>query len=69
MASSAETVWTMPWPSLSLPSNVQNRLLSYLLRRALGRFVSTGLDVEDVQAQLAQGAVDLRALELDPAVR
>jgi hypothetical protein len=58
----------MPWPSLSLPSNVQNRVLSYILRRAVGRFVKAGLDVDEVQAQLAQGAVELDGLELDPQV-
>ncbi|KAL1411170.1 autophagy-related protein 2 [Vanrija albida] len=55
-------------PSISLPANIQRRFLSYVLRRALGRFVvSSSLDVERIQAQISQGWVEIERLEIDTA--
>lgn len=57
-------------PSVSLPANIQRRFLSYILKRSLGRFVvASGFDVERIQAQLSQGAVDLERLEVNVDVR
>lgn len=56
-------------PSISLPANIQRRFLSYVLRRALGRFVvSSSLDVERIQAQISQGWVEIERLEIDTTV-
>lgn len=53
-------------PSISLPANIQRRFLSYVLKRALGRFfLPSGFDVERIQAQLGEGRVDLERLEVD----
>ncbi|KAL7422146.1 autophagy-related protein 2 [Cryptotrichosporon argae] len=53
-------------PTISLPTNIQRRFLSYVLKRALGRFVKTeGLDVEHIQAQLSQGSVEIDRLDVD----
>lgn len=57
-------------PSISLPANIQRRFLSYVLKRALGRFVKTGgLDVERIQAQISEGWVEIQGLEVDTEVR
>lgn len=56
-------------PSISLPANIQRRFLSYVLKRALGRFIiASGLDVERVQAQISQGLVELERLEINTEV-
>lgn len=62
--------FTLPsLPGISLPTNIQRRFLSYVLRRTLGRFVvPEGLDVERISAQVSEGWVELDSLELDPAV-
>ncbi|BEJ01025.1 hypothetical protein CcaverHIS631_0508820 [Cutaneotrichosporon cavernicola] len=53
-------------PSISLPANIQRRFLSYVLKRALGRFfIASGFDVERIQAQLGEGRVDLERLEVN----
>jgi autophagy-related protein 2 len=53
-------------PSISLPANIQKRFLSYVLKKALGRFVKAGgLDVERIQAQVSEGWVEIEGLELD----
>ena len=56
-------------PSISLPANIQRRFLSYVLKRALGRFVKAGgLDVERIQAQISEGWVEVEGLEIDTEV-
>lgn len=56
-------------PSISLPANIQRRFLSYVLKRALGRFIKAGgLDVERIQAQISQGWVEIEGLEVDTDV-
>ncbi len=59
-------------PLPSLPQNLQPRLLSFLLRRAVGHFVKGGLnttpDGEQVKADLSQGTISVSNLELDPNV-
>lgn len=64
--------WTFALPSLpsiSLPANIQRRFLSYVLKRALGRFVKTGgLDVDRIQAQISEGWVEIQGMEVDAEV-
>ncbi|ORY21591.1 hypothetical protein BCR39DRAFT_553281 [Naematelia encephala] len=59
--------WTLPYiPTISLPANIQRRFLSYVLKRALGRFVKAGgLDVERIQAQISEGWVEIEGLEVN----
>nr|XP_031857747.1 uncharacterized protein CI109_006842 [Kwoniella shandongensis]KAA5524819.1 hypothetical protein CI109_006842 [Kwoniella shandongensis] len=53
-------------PSISLPANIQRRFLSYVLKRALGRFVQHGaLDAERIQAQISEGWLEIEGLEVD----
>ena len=69
------TFLTLPFslpslPSISLPASIQRRFLSYVLKRALGRFVKAGgLDVDRIQAQLGEGWVEIEGLEVDTEVR
>lgn len=55
-------------PSISLPANIQRRFLSYILKRALGRFFRSGLDVDKIQAQISGGWVEVEGLEVDEEV-
>jgi autophagy-related protein 2 len=56
-------------PSLSsfaLPSGIQRRFISFVLRRALGKFVKPGqLDEEKIDSQIGSGYVRVANLELD----
>ena len=56
-------------PSISLPTNIQRRFLSYVLKRALGRFFRSGLDVEEIQSQIGEGKVELEGLVINEEVR
>jgi autophagy-related protein 2 len=56
-------------PGLSLPDNLQKRLVSFVLRRTLGRFVQhDGLLSERVDAQVSSGKLKIQRLDLDHAV-
>lgn len=56
-------------PSISLPANIQRRFLSYVLKRALGRFFRSGLDVDKIQSQIGEGRVEIEGLVVDEDVR
>lgn len=55
-------------PSISLPTDVQRRFLSYVLKRALGRFIRSGLDVDKIQSQIGEGRVEIEGLVVDEDV-
>lgn len=56
-------------PTITVPGNIQRRFLSYVLKRALGRFVKAGgLDVDRIQAQMSEGWVEIDGLEVDTEV-
>lgn len=61
---------SLPLPSL--PQNLQPRLLSFLLRRAIGRWVkgelNTTADGDQVKADLSKGTISVNNLELDSNV-
>jgi autophagy-related protein 2 len=57
------------FPTISLPANIQRRFLSYVLKRALGRFIKSGLDVDKIQGQISAGWVELEGLHVDEQVR
>jgi autophagy-related protein 2 len=57
-------------PALSLPENIQQRLVSFVLRRTLGRFVRhDGLLGDKVETQVATGRIAFGHLALDSDVR
>lgn len=56
-------------PTPSLPQSIQRRLLSFLLRRAVGTLVEGGLDPEQIEADLAQGSARVSNLQLSSKVR
>ncbi|SCV67192.1 BQ2448_5838 [Microbotryum intermedium] len=58
---------SLPFPSL--PTKLQHRLLAFLLRRSIGKFVKGQFDDESIEADLGNGLVKLQALELDSEVR
>jgi autophagy-related protein 2 len=66
--------WTPTWFSLpnfdlSLPTGLQRRFLSYVLKRALGRFLKPGqLDVQQIDSQIGSGYFQIRDLEVDHGV-
>ncbi|KAI8333041.1 hypothetical protein BC941DRAFT_516431 [Chlamydoabsidia padenii] len=51
--------------NIPLPSNIQKRLYKFLLRKALGQFLATDLDVENFDVELLNGSLELRDLELN----
>ena len=56
-------------PAIPLPANIQRRFLSFLLRRTIGHLVKPGqLDINQIEAQIGGGKVDIKDVELDPQV-
>ncbi|KAF8590435.1 hypothetical protein K439DRAFT_1657242 [Ramaria rubella] len=58
-----------PWarfPSVSLPTTIQRRFLSFVLKRSLGHLVKPGqLDPAQIDAQIGSGFVQVNDVELD----
>ncbi|KAG9015437.1 autophagy- protein 2 [Tulasnella sp. JGI-2019a] len=53
-------------PAVSLPVNIQRRFLSFLLKRTLGHLVKPGqLDTGQIEAQIGDGWVEIKDIELD----
>lgn len=58
------------FPSISLPASIQNRFLSYFLKRSLGHLLKPGqLDAVQIDSQIGSGFVHINNLELDQDVR
>ncbi|KAI0054145.1 hypothetical protein FA95DRAFT_1585813 [Auriscalpium vulgare] len=63
--------WNPSWlslPSLDipLPSAIQRRFISFILKRSLGHLLKPGqLDVQQIDSQIGSGYVQVRDLELD----
>lgn len=51
--------------NIPIPSNIQKRLYKFLLRKAIGQFLATDLDVDNFDIELLNGSVELRDLELN----
>ncbi|GAA5949417.1 hypothetical protein JCM21900_004056 [Sporobolomyces salmonicolor] len=56
---------SVSFPSLPLPSNLQQRLVSFLLRKSLGSFIKGGLDSDRIEADLREGSFRVSRVELD----
>ncbi|KAL0581534.1 autophagy-related protein 2 [Marasmius crinis-equi] len=65
--------WLSSWlPSLpstdyfSLPSSIQGRFISFVLKRSLGHFLKPGqLDPQQIDSQVGSGYIQVNSLELD----
>ncbi|KAF8559774.1 hypothetical protein OG21DRAFT_1503004 [Imleria badia] len=56
----------LPTFDFAVPSNIQRRFFSFLLRRTLGHFLKPGqLDLHQIDSQLGSGIVQVKDLELD----
>lgn len=59
-------------PSVAVPAKLQQRLVAFLLRRAIGRFVKGGGhslgDEGRIEADVRNGRFVVRGLEVDEAV-
>ncbi|GAA6005897.1 hypothetical protein JCM11491_004053 [Sporobolomyces phaffii] len=53
-------------PLIPLPSNVQQRLVSFLLRKTLGGIVKGGLDSDRIEADIRDGTFAINRVEIDP---
>ncbi|KAF7304826.1 GP-PDE domain-containing protein [Mycena kentingensis (nom. inval.)] len=65
---SSWTSWipSLSLPSLPLPSAIQRRFISFVLRRFLGHLLKPGqLDVEQIDSQIGNGYVQVNELQLD----
>jgi autophagy-related protein 2 len=60
---------TISLPAIPLPANFQRSFLSYLLRRTLGHLLKPGqLDINQIEAQVGGGRVEIKDVEFDPDV-
>ncbi|KAA1471103.1 hypothetical protein DENSPDRAFT_858705 [Dentipellis sp. KUC8613] len=66
MASWLPSWLQLPSIDISLPSAIQRRFISFILKRSLGHFLKPGqLDVQQIDSQIGSGYVQVRDLELD----
>jgi hypothetical protein len=56
-------------PLPSLPANLQSHLLSFLLRRTIGHYFLSTIDLSSLSADLVKGSATVTELVLDPRVR
>ena len=67
--------WTPSWFSFptidfTFTSGLQRRFISFVLKRTLGHFLRPGqLDVQQIEAQIGSGYVQVKDLEIDHDVR
>lgn len=55
--------------SLTLPTSIQGRFLSFVLKRTLGHFFKPGhFDASQIDSQIGSGLVQVKDLELDDKV-
>lgn len=55
--------------NLTLPTSIQARFLSFVLKKTLGHFFKPGqLDVCQIDSQIGSGFVQVKDLELDSGV-
>jgi len=55
--------------SLTLPTSIQGRFLSFILKRTLGHFFKPGhFDASQIDSQIGSGFVQVKDLELDDKV-
>ena len=72
MASEWFSSWLPGLPSIgfSLPSGLQGRFISFVLKKSLGHFLKPGqLDSRQIDTQIGSGYVQVNDLELDTEVR
>jgi len=55
-------------PLLPLPSNLQQRLVSFLLRKTLGGIVKGGLDSDRIHADIRDGSFAIGKVDIDQQV-
>lgn len=56
--------------NLALPTSIQGRFLSFVLKKTLGHFFKPGqLDARQIDSQIGSGFVQVNDLELDNGVR
>jgi autophagy-related protein 2 len=55
--------------NLTLPTSIQGRFLSFVLKKTLGKFFKPGqLDVRQIDSQIGSGFVQVNELELEHEV-
>jgi len=59
------TGWSL---NIAIPATIQKRLLTFLLRKALGQFLAEDLDLNNLEVQLGKGFLSLKELELNVEV-
>ncbi|GAA5897992.1 Atg2p [Sporobolomyces salmoneus] len=52
-------------PLIPLPSNLQQRLVSFLLRKTLGGIIKGGLDSDRIEADIRDGSFAINKVEID----
>ena len=59
----------IPSINLALPSSIQGRFVSFVLKKLLGNFVKPGqLDIHQIDSQVGSGFVQVNDLELESSV-
>jgi autophagy-related protein 2 len=66
------TSWlpSLPQINIPLPSGIQGRFVSFLLKKSLGHLLKPGqLDIHQIDSQIGSGFVQVKDLQLDNEVR
>ncbi|KAJ3044561.1 autophagy- protein 2, partial [Rhizophlyctis rosea] len=59
----SSSLW--PFSTRLIPQSLQKRLMKFLLKRAIGQFLATELDLANLDVELGEGRVVLKDLELN----
>lgn len=69
MASWFSWLPTLPSINVALPSAIQRRFLSYVLKKSLGHLLKPGqLDVNQIDSQIGSGYIQISDLQLNDQV-
>jgi hypothetical protein len=61
---------TIRLPTFNVPAQIQNRLLSFAIRRSIGHLLKRGgVEIDKLDTQVGRGWVEVKDVELEEDVR
>lgn len=53
------------WTELIIPQTIQKRLIKFILKKSIGKFLAEEIDFDNLDVLMSQGQIELRNLDLD----
>ncbi|CAG8459179.1 6978_t:CDS:10 [Ambispora leptoticha] len=60
--------WPFSWKMSIIPQTIQKRLLKFLLKKAIGQFLTDELDLDNLDVEFGKGHIHLKELQLNTEV-